>query len=352
MKKRIVVITIALLMLLAGCAAPTTTEDATDSGADAGTAEDTTEVADTGDADTDVETEPLKFATMIMYDNEFFKTMEAGMIAEAEKNGVELSLNNALNKIDKEVEICSNIANQDFDALVLHPIDSTASIPAIQSCYDAGMPVYICGTTLNADFPIGSCESDHYNLGQQTGIACREFIEENFDGVAQIAIFEFSTQIPEMSAKRTQGFLDEVEKLEGVEIVSRQDAWTNEMAVASASEVINANPDLKIIWSANEGGTVGSTMAVKNSGKEGEIFVFGTDVGKQVANLLLDPDNILQFCTGQGAFNMGVTAIQDTLKYLNGEEIEAKIIDPILLSRDDPDAINAYLEELVEQIGD
>jgi hypothetical protein len=54
-------------------------------------------------------------------------------------------------------------------------------------------------------------------------------------------------------------------------------------------------PDLDAIWAANEGGTAGAVIAVKNAGKAGKVAVFGTDMSEQLARFLLeevpaDPD--------------------------------------------------------------
>ena len=45
------------------------------------------------------------------------------------------------------------------------------------------------------------------------------------DGKAKIGILQFKSLLPEQSGARSQGFIDEVTKLPGVEIVSDQDAW-------------------------------------------------------------------------------------------------------------------------------
>ena len=57
-----------------------------------------------------------------------------------------------------------------------------------------------------------------------TGEACAKYIEENMDGKAKIGILQFKSLLPEQSGARSQGFIDEVTKLPGVEIVSDQDA--------------------------------------------------------------------------------------------------------------------------------
>ena len=107
------------------------------------------------------------------------------------------------------------------------------------------------------------------------------------------------------STQRVSGFKQELTQLPGVQIVAEQDAWLAEQAVKKAGDILTAHPEVNVIWAANEGGTVGAVMAVKNSGRAGKVLVFGTDTGEQLAEFLLNDDDILQAVTGQRPFEIG-----------------------------------------------
>jgi ABC-type sugar transport system substrate-binding protein len=90
-------------------------------------------------------------------------------------------------------------------------------------------------------------------------------------------------------------------------------------------------------------------MAVKNAGKAGKVAVFGTDTGEQLANFLLDDDNVLQAVTGQRPFEIGSRAVEAAVKVLNGERVEKKVSLPgFLLTRDKPDEIIQFKQRLKE----
>jgi ABC-type sugar transport system substrate-binding protein len=102
-----------------------------------------------------------------------------------------------------------------------------------------------------------------------------------------------------------------------------------------------------VIYAANEGGTVGAVQAVRNAGKQGKIVVFGIDGTDQLAQMLLDDDNVLQATTAQQPYVMGKLAVNAALDVLNGKPVEKKVIVPVLgLNRDDPDAVNKFREDL------
>jgi simple sugar transport system substrate-binding protein/ribose transport system substrate-binding protein len=135
----------------------------------------------------------------------------------------------------------------------------------------------------------------------------------------------------------------------GVKIVAEQDAWLPEQAVKKAGDILTAHPEIDLIWSANEGGTIGSVMAVKNAGKAGKIAVFGTDSSEQLVGFLKAPDGILQAITSQKPVDVGRTAVEFALKAMKGEPVEKHVaMTGICLSRDDPAGIAAFEKQLKE----
>jgi ABC-type sugar transport system substrate-binding protein len=220
---------------------------------------------------------------------------------------------------------------------------------ALARAKEKGIAIVTYNTNVDGDSPTAYVESDQKDLGRATGIAARGFIERYRGGRARVALLAFQSQAPEQSSMRMNGFREEIMKLPGVTIVAEQDAWLAEQAVKKAGDIITAHPDLDLIWAANEGGTVGAVMAVKNAGKTGRIAVFGTDTGEQIADFLLSDDNILQAVTGQQPFEIGSLAVESALRFLKGETVQKTIALPgVLLTRADPDGVRKFKSRLKE----
>ena len=131
--------------------------------------------------------------------------------------------------------------------------------------------------------------------------------------------------------------------LTGVTVVSRQDAWEAGPAIKKADEILKAHPDIDIIFGANEGGTIGAQLAIKNAGKGDKIKVFGTDAAKQEVDMLLAGDGILQAVTGQQPYDMGVKAIIAAVKATRGQAVDKTVVIPgILLTRSKPQDIRTF----------
>ena len=269
----------------------------------------------------------------------------------ADRAGVELLLANSANKPDKEIQLVNTYIARGVDAIVISPLSAKASATALERARSKGIAVVTYNTTVEGDIPVSYVESDQADLGRQTGLVARRYIEEKLGGKAKIATLAFKSQLAEQSDARRNGFVDVVGRLPGVEFVAEQDAWLPEMAIKKAGDILTANPDIDIIWSANEGGTVGSVMAVKNAGKQGEVVVFGTDASEQLVEFALSDDGILQAITTQTPFELGVKSVELAVAALRGQQVEAKVVmDGVLIAREDPEGVRAFGQRMKELI--
>lgn len=288
-----------------------------------------------------------RIAGMVFQEDQFFRLVLFGMRDAARGAGVELLEANSNSRPDREIQLVNTYIAQDVDAIVISPLSARASVSALRRARDAGIVVITYNTTIEGDVPSVFVESDQYQLGASTGRAARAYINERLGGKADIAIVTFISQAPEQGHQRTDGFKDQVKNLPGVRIVSEQDAWMAEQAVKKVGDMLTANPSIQIIWAANEGGSVGAVMAVKNSGHAGRVVVFGTDMSEQLANFLLADDGVLQAATGQRPFEIGSMAVDAAVRVLRGDSVASTIsLEGVLLTRDDPQGVLAYKSHL------
>lgn len=287
----------------------------------------------------------IVIAGIVFQDDQFFNVIQKGMQAAANDLGVELLLANSNNKQDKEMELVNTYIARGVDAIVISPLSESASIAPLKRADDKGIKVITYNSPLGADFPVSYVNSSQSELGSGSGKVARGFIDRNLDGEIQVATLAFKSLLPEISDMRVNGFLNEITDLPGVKVVSQQDAWLAEDALAKAGDILTANPDLDIIYAANDGGTVGAVMAVKNAGKD--VVVFGIDASEQLANFLKDESNILQATTGQQPFQIGYQSVEFAVKAIKGEPVEETIIVPgMVLDRGEPAGIDTFLEDL------
>lgn len=288
-----------------------------------------------------------RIAGIVFQEDQFFRLVLFGMRDAANKAGVELLEANSAGRPDKEIQLVNTYIAQGVDAIVISPLSARASMSALERAKEKGITVITYNTTVESAIPASFIESDQVELGASTGRAARAYIDSMLGGKATVALLGFRSQAPEIYKQRRDGFVSEITQLPGVKIVAEQDAWLAEQAVKKVGDILTAHPGVNLVWSANEGGTVGAVMAVKNSGRTGRVAVFGTDASDQLADFLLAQEPVLQAVTGQQPFLIGSRAVDAALGVLAQQQVSAKVALPgRLLTRTRPDDVRMFKSEL------
>lgn len=292
-------------------------------------------------------------AGIVFQEDQFFKMLSAGYSAAAKELGYDIQLANTTNDQSKETEIINTYAAQGIAGIAVSPMNTQVSPATLEAANKAGLKIAICNSAIDAfPYAIASYSADNKAFCRQTGDMAVEFIKEKYpaDQTLKIAIVQFKTQVPEQSADRVAGFFAALDEAKvNYEIVADQDAWLQDMAVAKVGDMLAANPSIDIIYAANDGGTVGSVMAVENAGLAGKVNVFGTDASEQIVGLLKADTNILQAVTGQDPFAIGYNTVKALVDDIEGRTVEGagktNIIPGIPLKRGDTTALDTFLAD-------
>jgi len=285
-------------------------------------------------------------AGIVFQQDQYFRGVQIGMEKAAASAGDELLAGNSDGKLEKETQLVDTYIARGVKAIVVAPLSADGSVLALKKARAAGIDVVTYGTSANGDVAQAAVTSSDRDIGIGTGKAAAELLKTLGGGKkVKIGTLAFKSQLAEQSNARVDGFLSAV--TDQVEVVAQQDAWLAEKALAVASDMLTANPDIRIIYAANEGGTIGAVQAVKKAGLAGKVFVFGTDGSEQLANMLLDPDNVLQATTAQQPLEVGRLAVEAAQNLVDGKKVDAKVNVPVLpLVRSDAKAVAAYKESL------
>lgn len=285
-------------------------------------------------------------AGIVFQQDQYFRGIQIGMEKAAKAAGDELLAGNSDSKLEKEAQLINTYIARGVSSIVVAPLSAEASVPALKKARDAGIVVVTYGTSANGDVAQATVTSSDRDIGIGTGKAAADFIKTLGKGQkVKVGLLAFKALLPEQSNARVEGFLSQVS--DQIDIASQQDAWLAEKALAVASDMLTANPDIRVIYAANEGGTIGAVQAVKKAGLEGKVFVFGTDGSEQLANMLLNADNVLQATTAQQPLEVGRQAVEAAQNLVQGKTFETKVTVPVLpLTRANTAGVTAYKEGL------
>lgn len=324
-----IVLLVLFALVFSACAVPTATPATTTGG--------------------ETQAETITIGAILFGVDSFFENIQRGMEMAAEETGIELLVSVHDHDIAKETEYIEDYVTRGVDAIVITPESLDASVAAIKAAYDAGITIVCFNTCLNADdtakYVSAFFETSQESLGYQTGEYLATWIPEHIEGDVNIGILQCDRF--EACKRRGDGFRKALADA-GItwNEVSNQEGFMPDVGSTVAESMLQANPNINILWSENEGGTVGEVIAVRSMDLQDKVFVFGTDISPQLADMLLADDNVLQAVTGQSPRLMGSDAVKAAIAVVKGETVEPYTIVPnAFFSRDDPDAVNAYKAE-------
>jgi len=219
--------------------------------------------------------------------NPFWVTMRDGYQAAAQELGLKADIQAAPqeNSVTAQLNILETMVGKDYDAICAHPITASNLIPGLVKAAEKGIPL-LTGRRVDAKAaaeagakPIYIGLVDFYEQGRLAGeCLVRELAKT---GGGKVAIIEGLPGSPQSQARR-QGAKDVFEKAQGIELISIQPAnWDRNKAYTVATNLIQANPDLKGLMCANDIMALAALEAFKAAGKAGQVMVTGIDLISQ-----------------------------------------------------------------------
>jgi len=284
--------------------------------------------------------------------NEYFIALINGAEQRAELYDVELTVQGPQTHADAlaQLEQMENMISRGVDAIVIVPSSSEALAPALLKAEEAGIPVINLDTKFNQETlanagvsPIPFIGTDNYVGALDAGKLALELL----GGEGQVAILEgISGQ--QNTYDRKNGFIDGMENK--LDVVATQTAdWEVEKGYNAAQNIMQANPELDLIFGSNDGMAIGAYRAILEAGKEDEIFVIGYDAVPAALESVKEGE--LYATIAQFPAEMGKRGIDAAMQIINGEEIalkdsESTVTNPI--TQENVEAMMNYLDNYID----
>lgn len=319
-----------------------------------GAAEPATPEATPDDATSDAAGDKEYKVGVIVFQNDMFMQMwTQGCNAAAEEYGWTVNNSNSNDDPAQLDTLIQTYIDQGYDAVVMQYTDPEVAMNCAKKAHEAGLAV-------GSGCVVTEEELQYYDLGLITaqsalgyaaGEAAVKYIQENNITDVKVGIVQFVAQSAWYSQQRSGNFLKALDDA-GIayEVAADQDANMQDTALTTCTDILTANPDINIIYGANDGATVGCTMAVKNLNLTDSVAVFGCDASEQICSLLLDDSYSLVGTAAQDAFGTGYKLTQAIMDKVLGNDNEYlgkdNSADGLPLNDYDVAAVDAYMEDL------
>jgi ribose transport system substrate-binding protein len=223
-------------------------------------------------------------------------------------------------QVDKQVEMVQAALDKGPDALCLAALDTKALIPLLERAQSEGIPVVGFDSGVDSDIPVATAATDNIAAAALAADKMAELI----GGSGQVAVIVHD-QTSRTGIDRRDGFVNQMEaEHPDVEIVDIQYGGGDQLKSTDlAKAIIQAHPDLKGFFGANEGSIIGVLNAVAEMGKEGEIVVIGYDAGKQQKDAVRAGTEAGAIT--QDPIGIGYKCVEAAVKTLDGETVPENI---------------------------
>ena len=270
--------------------------------------------------------------TLLTMTHPFFQNLAAGLEEEAAKHNMSVSVNSAEFDVARQRNQIADFIVQGVDAIVMSPADSKAIVTAIQEANEAGIPVFTADIAALADGVeiVTHIATDNYSGGRLAAEAVLEILETS----GKVAIIDH----PEVESviQRTKGFHDVINDANtngrSVEVVAQlPGGGIKDRAFRVAEDILQAHPDLDVIFAINDDTALGAVAAIEKAGKSGTVMVVGFDGTTEARKAIRDGKIYADVI--QHPRQIGSMSVQSVVAYMNGEDLPAEQLIPATLYR-------------------
>ena len=221
--------------------------------------------------------------------------------------------------VDKQIDILSAAIAKKPSALGFAALDSKAAIPLLKKAQAAKIPVVAFDSGVDSDIPVTTATTDNKAAAAMAADKMAALIGKTGD-VALVV----HDQTSRTGVDRRDGFMKRMKSTyPKIKIVSVQYGDGDQLKSTEITKsILQANPNLKGIFGANEGSAIGVLNGVKEMKRK--IVVIGYDSGKQQKDAVRS--GAMAGAITQNPVGIGYKTVEAAVKALRGEKLP-KVID-------------------------
>ena len=277
------------------------------------------------------------------FQHQFWQAVKAGSEQAAKDLNVEITFEGPESEamVDKQVEMFQTALDKNPAAICLAAVDSKAFEPLLQKAKEANIPVIGFDSGVDSDIPVSTAATDNIAA---TALAADK-MAELIGGEGEVAIIAHD-QTSRTGIDRVKGFTDQItSKYPNITIVDTQYGGGDHLKSTDlAKAIIQAHPNLKGFFGANEGSIIGVLNAVTELGMEGKITVIGYDSGKQQMDAIRAGTEAGAIT--QNPVGIGYKCVEAAVKASKGETLP-KVIDTGFFWYDKTNIDNAEIQAVL-----
>ena len=254
------------------------------------------------------------------FQHQFWQAVKAGADKAATDLGVTVTFEgpDSETQVDRQIDMLAAVLAKKPAAIGFAALDSQAAIPLLQQAKDANIPVVAFDSGVDSDIPIATASTN--NLAAAALAADK--MAEMIGGEGKVALVVHD-QTSRTGIDRRDGFINRIkENHPKIEIVATEYGDGDHLKSTEITKaILQANPDLKGIFGANEGSAIGVVNGVKEMNRQ--VVIIGYDSGAQQKQAIRD--GLMAGAITQNPVGIGYKTVEAAVKATKGEAVEKNI---------------------------
>lgn len=274
--------------------------------------------------------------SMALFDDNFLTVLRNGIEAYAKENGIEVQIEDAQNDVAKQLDQIKNFAASGVDAIIVNPVDTSATQAMTDAAAAAGKPlVYVNRQPANLDtLPdnqafVASNEADSGTL--ETKEVCRLFKEA---GKTEAKVYVIMGELSNQAAVMRTKDIDDViatPDCNFIKIIDKQTSnWRRDEAQNLMTNWLSKGEPFDGVIANNDESAIGAIQAMKAGNVDMKAVVVGGVDATQDALVAMQAGD-LDVTVFQDAKGQGQGALDAAVKLAKGEAVDQKVWIPFQL---------------------
>jgi ribose transport system substrate-binding protein len=188
-----------------------------------------------------------------------------------------LQIADGAGNVNTQTSQVDNFITQKVDLLLISPFEAAPLTPAVKRAMQAGIPVIELDRKTVGDPGkdyTAFIGGDNFKIAEEAGKYTATKLLPDGGEVAVLEGLPSSTP----AVERLNGFKEGVKGNPKIQVVAEQAAdWLPDKAQTAFAAMLQAHPDIKMVYASNDMMAAGARLAAKGAGKEGKIAIIGTD---------------------------------------------------------------------------
>ncbi|SCM72124.1 Sugar ABC transporter substrate-binding protein [uncultured Pleomorphomonas sp.] len=255
------------------------------------------------------------------FQHQFWQAVKAGADKAAAELNVNVTFEGPDNEtmVDKQIDMLAAALAKHPAALGFAALDSQAAIPLLKQAQDAKIPVIAFDSGVDSDIPLATASTDNLAAAALAADKMAGLIGNK--GKVALVVHD---QTSRTGIDRRDGFVNRIkEAYPDIEIVSIQYGAGDQLQSTEITKsILQANPDLKGIFGANEGSAIGVVNGVRESGRS-DVVIIGYDSGAAQKQAIRD--GIMAGAITQNPIGIGYETVKAAVAAVKGETVPKNI---------------------------